>query len=158
MKKIENPTEEILKAIKERQKYCRNDIFYFYQVLYHLIQLIGEKTLNEHINVIISEIKKDKDIPKEEKMDAFLFMFHKGFRQYDICRDIKRTEKITEKPKKDETMLSPEYIKRKVFAKEKIVDDLNGHAEMIMWNLINYNDIFFDILKSIYKEEKNAIN
>ena len=100
-----------------------------YEILRHLIEIIGEKEFNRKFEMYFI------DVENEDTFNSNFFQFHKHMRQIDFFNDHYR-----EMDKDD-----PD---RNKFTKGAQYESIGGHLDMIFWNLIQVSDKPYVSLKN----------
>lgn len=153
---IENIYDTTLELIKQETKYVYSGKAAAFEMMGHLVKLMGEhnwnRTIQGELDYCIGECKKHK-VNKDEWFGQFFFSFHKQFRQTDsfnveISKDLGRL-------KPEEIKYWEEYAKKHDYTFETRVVGKNeyqrtvgklymhhaaGHLDMLFWGLIHATD------------------
>lgn len=124
-----NYFNDFIKFIDNRTKSLVYEESGIYEIISHLVQIMGEKEFNRKFEMYFI------DIENGDTFNSNFFQFHKHMRQIDFFND--------QYAKMDED--DPDWNK---FSKGVQYKSIGGHLDMIFWNLIHVSDKPYECLKN----------
>jgi len=124
-----NYFNEFIKFLKERSKGLVYEEGGIYEIISHLIQIIGEKEFNRKFEMYFM------DVENKDTFNSNFFQFHKYMRQIDFFNDHYR-EMDKDDPDRNQFTKGAQYA------------SIGGHLDMIFWNLIQISDKPYECLKN----------
>lgn len=128
-----NHFKEIIKVIKDKEKYLSIEQSFQSSIFRHLIELMGEEYFNNVFDVYF--VNRVSSI-----FDSNFYDFHKSMRQCDFYNEYYR--RIDGKDKNGKKIT--EY------------ENIGGHLDMLFWNFIQISEIPYLVLQRHMKDYESV--